>query len=101
MGLKASNVPREAGSPKKYGNEFRDALLAKIGTKPPDGLARRDCPALARELKASENTVWKCLSKEGIHLERQGTRRVSAVPEFAEKAADIAGPASIRPGTPP
>ena len=79
--------------PKVYGDEFRNNVLAKIGTEPPDGLARRDCPALARELKAaSRNTVWKCLSGEGIHLERQRTWRVSADLEFAEKAADIVGP---------
>ena len=85
-------MAKRSGRPKKYGDEFRNALLAKIGTTPPDGLARWDCPSLARELKAaSKNTVWKCLSKEGIHLERQRTWCVSTDPEFAEKAADIVG----------
>ncbi|MDV6345416.1 helix-turn-helix domain-containing protein, partial [Nitrosomonas sp. Is37] len=41
------------GKPEIYGKTFRDRLLSKLDTEPPEGLARWDCPALAKQLGAS------------------------------------------------
>jgi transposase len=45
------------GKPETHGKEFRDKLLSKLETAPPEGLARWDCPTLAAELEASQHAV--------------------------------------------
>ena len=79
------------GAPKTYGQEFRDKLLSKLESDPPKGLARWDCPTLAKELDASQHAVWRALKKEGIYLHRSRSWCISTDPEFTEKAADIIG----------
>jgi len=58
------------GKPETYGQAFRDKLLSKLETSPPEGLSRWDCPTLAEELDASTYAVWRALKKEGIYLHR-------------------------------
>jgi len=79
------------GKPETYGQPFRDKLLSKLETKPPEGLARWDCPTLAEELEATTHAVWRALKKEGIHLHRARSWCISTDPEFTEKAANIIG----------
>ncbi len=63
-GLKDEQRP---GKPKIYGEAFRDKLLSKLETDPPDGMARWDCPTLAEALESSTHAVWRALKKEGIY----------------------------------
>lgn len=79
------------GKPETYGKAFRDRLLAKLEEKPPEGLARWDCPTLAEALNASQHAVWRALKKEGIYLHRSRSWCVSTDPEFTEKSANIIG----------
>ncbi len=79
------------GKPETYGKAFRDRLFAKLEEKPPEGLARWDCPTLAEALDASQHAVWRALKKEGIYLHRSRSWCVSTDPEFTEKSANIIG----------
>ena len=82
--------PRAGKSP-QYGEKFRNELLATLELSPPPGQAQWDGPALAQELNASKDAVWRTLRKERICLSRQRSWCVSTDPEFAAKAADIVG----------
>ncbi len=79
------------GKPETYGQPFRDKLLSKLETDPPEGLARWDCPTLADALGSSTHAVWRALKKEGIYLRRARSWCVSTDPEFTEKSANIIG----------
>lgn len=85
-----SDKPR-SGRPAKYGQQFRDRVLLLLGKPPPKGLASWDGPALAKELDAPVDAVWKILRNEGIHLQRQRSWCISTDKHFASKAADIVG----------
>ncbi len=91
QGLAGLEDTQRPGKPKTYGKAFRDQLLAKLDTTPPEGLARWDCPTLAEELKASQHAVWRALKKEGIYLHRARSWCISTDPEFTEKSANIIG----------
>jgi len=80
-----------SGKPPQYGDKFRNELLATLEHSPPPGQAQWDGPALAQELNASKDAVWRVLRKERICLSRQRSWCVSTDPEFAAKAADIVG----------
>ena len=80
-----------AGKPRQYSDKFRNELLATLELPPPPGQAQWDGPALAQELNASKDAVWRVLRKERICLSRQRSWCVSTDPEFAAKAADIVG----------
>jgi transposase len=84
------DAPRP-GKPETYGEAFRNALLSKLETEPPAGLARWDSPVLAEALNASKQAVWRALKKEGIHLHRARSGCISTDPEFTEKSANIIG----------
>ncbi len=58
---------------------------------PPKGLALWDGPAVAEELEASVDAVWKVLRKEGINLQRPWSWCIRTDTNFASKAADIVG----------
>jgi transposase len=80
-----------AGKPRQYSDKFRNEVLATLELPPPPGQAQWDGPALAQELNASKDAVWRVLRKERICLSRQRSWCVSTDPEFAAKAADIVG----------
>lgn len=81
-----------SGRPALYGEAFRDSVLALLGQEPPPkGLSRWDGAALAKELNAPTDAVWKVLRKEGIHLQRHRSWCISTDSHFASKAADIVG----------
>ena len=90
-GIAGLEDEQRPGKPKQYGEDFRDELLATLKLKPPAGLSRWDCPALAERLKASIHAVWRTLKKEGIYLHRARSWCVSTDPQFAEKSANIIG----------
>lgn len=90
-GIAGLDDKQRPGKPETYGKEFRDKLLSKLDTDPPEGLARWDCPTLAGQLEASNHAVWRALKKEGIYLHRARSWCVSTDPEFAEKSANIIG----------
>jgi transposase len=80
-----------AGKPRQYSDKFRNEVLATLELPPPPGQAQWDGPALAHELNASKDAVWRVLRKERICLSRQRSWCVSTDSEFAAKAADIVG----------
>lgn len=90
-GLSGLEDEQRPGKPETYGKAFRDRLLSKLETTPPEGLSRWDCPTLAEELDASQHAVWRALKKEGIYLHRSRSWCVSTDPEFTEKSANIIG----------
>lgn len=90
-GLAGLDDDPRPGKPETYGKAFRDRLLAKLEERPPEGLARWDCPTLAEVLGSSQHAVWRALKKEGIYLHRSRSWCVSTDPEFTEKSANIIG----------
>jgi transposase len=84
------DLPR-SGKPPRYGDNFRNQVLAVLEEPPPEGQAVWDGPAVADHLKSSVHAVWRVLRKEGICLARQRSWCVSTDPEFTVKAADIVG----------
>ena len=80
-----------SGRPPKYGERFRRALLKVLSHPPPKGLGGWDGPAVAEELSAPVDAVWKVLRKEGINLQRHRSWCISTDTHFASKAADIVG----------
>ncbi len=87
-GLRDSERP---GKPATYGPDFRNRLFDLIDQDPPLGMARWDCPSLAKRLEGSTHAVWRLLRKEGIYLHRSRSWCISTDPDFATKAADIVG----------
>jgi len=81
QGLAGLDDEPRPGKPETYGKDFRDRLLTKLEEKPPEGLARWDCPTLAEALNASLHAVWRALKKEGIYLHRSRSWCVSTDPE--------------------
>jgi transposase len=90
-GLPGLSDERRPGKPVIHGEVFRNTLLAQLEQRPPEGLARWDCPTLANTLGVSQAAIWRALRKEGIHLHRARSWCISTDPEFTEKAADIVG----------
>ena len=80
-----------AGRPPKYDYAFRNRVLERLNTPPPQGLASWDGPSLAEALGVPADAVWKILRKEGIHLQRRRSWCISTDKNFAAKAADIVG----------
>jgi transposase len=80
-----------AGRPASHGEEFRKAVLDRLGQPPPEGFGQWDGALLARELGCSKHAVWRLLRAQGISLARKRTWCVSTDPEFAAKAADVVG----------
>jgi transposase len=80
-----------SGRPPKYGERFRHDLLKVLSQPPPKGFAVWDGPAVAEELGAPVDAVWKVLRQEGINLQRQRSWCISTDTHFASKAADIVG----------
>src|SRR5512139_876495 len=91
QGLAGLEDGQRPGKPVTYGQAFRDKLLSKLETPPPEGLARWDSQTLSEELGVSKHAVWRMLKKEGIHLQRARSWCVSTDPEFTEKSAAIIG----------
>lgn len=90
-GLEGLQDEPRSGRPPKYGDTFRNNVLKLLSKPPPKGLGTWDGPALAKELGAPVDAVWKVLRKEGISLQRQRSWCISTDKEFASKAADIVG----------
>ncbi len=90
-GLAGLQDHSRSGRPPKYGERFRTNLLKVLSQPPPKGLALWDGPAVAEELEASVDAVWKVLRKEGINLQRHRSWCISTDTNFASKAADIVG----------
>lgn len=90
-GLKGLYDIQRPGKPKKYGDDFRNKLLKVLETSPPRGQASWDGKSLSKKLKASDDTIWRILKKEGIQLKRTRSWCVSTDKEFSAKSADIIG----------
>jgi transposase len=90
-GLKGLYDTKRSGSPKRYDNEFRNKLLQLLETPPPKGQSSWDGVSLAKQLKSSDDIVWRILKKEGIQLKRVRSWCVSTDKEFTAKSADIIG----------
>jgi len=59
---------RRCGKPATYGEAFRNALLSKLETESPAGLARWDSPTLAEALNASKHARWAIKKALDLHL---------------------------------
>jgi transposase len=59
---------RRCGKPATYGEAFRNALLFKLETESPAGLARWDSPTLAEALNASKHARWAIKKALDLHL---------------------------------
>ena len=66
------------GKPPKYDQAFEKKLLALLTQAPPNGAAQWDGPALARQLSASNDAIWRVLRKHHISLSRQREWNVEA-----------------------
>ena len=80
------------GKPRQYGAETEKRILQKLDESPPSGQATWTGQLLAQALgDVSAQQVWRVLARRGISLRRRRSWCVLADPEFARKAADIAG----------
>ena len=85
------DAPR-SGQPRKYGAAIERRILAKLDEPPPCGYAAWSGGQLAEALgDVHKRQVWRVLSEHGIQLQRRRSWCISTDPEFAAKAADIAG----------
>ncbi len=85
------DAPRQ-GRPARYGQETERRILALLDEPPPFGFARWNGPLVAKHLgDVSVDQVWRALRRHDIYLERRRSWCVSTDPEFAAKAADVAG----------
>lgn len=89
-GLAGLQDKARKGRPKVY-KGLKERLLRKISEAPPKGYSRWDAGLLSKELKASDDAIWRTLKKEGISLHRQRSWCISTDKDFAAKAADIVG----------
>ena len=90
-GLNGLKDKPRSGRNKVYSEDFKHRVLTMIGESPPKGYSRWDAKLLARELKSSEDIIWRILKKEGVHLNRQRSWCISTDKDFAVKAADVVG----------
>jgi transposase len=90
-GMEGLQDKPRAGRPPKYDHAFRNKVLERLNTPPPQGLSSWDGPSLAEALRVPADAVWKILRKEGIHLQRRRSWCISTDKNFAAKAADIVG----------
>ena len=91
LGIAGLKDRPRSGKPVEYGEKFRKQVLELLETQPPKGQSCWDGPSVAKQLKVSDDAVWRLLRKEGICLSRQRSWCVSTDPEFVAKAADIVG----------
>ena len=91
QGLKGLRDAPRPGAKRRYGDAFRNRVLAVLEQPPPAGQASWDGPAVARAVQGSVHAVWRVLRREGICLQRQRSWCVSTDKEFVVKAADIVG----------
>ena len=91
QGISGLQDKARSGKPRTYDAVFEQSVLQTLEKEPPNGMSRWDGGALAKELNASDDAVWRVLRKHGISPQRQRTWCVSTDPNFAAKAADIVG----------
>ena len=88
-GVRGLRDEPRSGKPVTYDAVYRDRVLALLEQPPPSGMSHWDGPAVAERLGSSVYAVWGVLRREGIHLQRHRSWRVSTDKEFAPKAADV------------
>jgi transposase len=79
------------GKPATYGKAFRDSVLNLLGKPRTGGLADWDGPAIAAELGASVDAVWRVLRRESIYLRRRRNWRIQTDAGFVPKNTEIVG----------
>lgn len=81
-----------SGRPKTYGKAAEKRVLSVLDESPPRGYARWNGRLIAAHLgDVSADFVWAVMRRHGISLQRRRSWCISTDPEFASKAADIAG----------
>jgi len=86
-----SDQPR-SGKPARYGEATEARILAKLDEDPPEGYVSWNGALLAQALgDVSRHQVWRVMRRHAIQLQRRRSWCVSTDPQFAAKAADIAG----------
>ena len=61
--------------PVSCGDEWKRVVLAKLGEKPPHGMARWNGPTLAAELKTSPDAVQRFLQRHPVGQDEDGVRQ--------------------------
>ena len=84
------DAPR-TGKPPRYGKAFRDSVLNLLVNRSTQGLEDWDGPAIAAELGASVDAVWRVLRRQGIYLQRRRNWRIEAHGSFVPKHTEIVG----------
>lgn len=85
------DAPR-SGQPVRYGAAAEKRILAVLDRPPPSGYATWNGRLVAEALgDVPGHQVYAVLRKHGIQLQRRRSWCVSTDPEFAAKAADVAG----------
>jgi transposase len=79
------------GKPARYGKTFRDSVLALLVNPHTGGMADWDGPAIAAELGASVDAVWRVLRREGIYLRRRRNWHIETDTGFVPKNTEIIG----------
>ena len=79
------------GKPPRYGKAFRDSVLNLLVKPRTDGLENWDGRAIAAELGASVDAVWRVLRREGLHLQRRRSWRIETHDGFVAKNTEIIG----------
>lgn len=91
-GIAALRDQQRAGRPRQYGAEAEQRLLAKLDEPPPEGYSSWNGTLLAQALPdVPADQVWRILRRNGIQLQRRRSWCISTDPQFAPKAAEIAG----------
>jgi transposase len=81
-----------SGKPRRYDQDSERRILAQLDQPPPKGYATWTGTLVAAALPdISDDEVWRVLRKHGISLQRRRSWCISTDPEFASKAADVAG----------
>jgi transposase len=80
-----------AGRPPSHGEEFRKAVLDRLGQPPPEGHGQWDGALPAREPACSKHAVRGLLREQRISLARKRSWCAGTDPGSAAKAADVVG----------
>ncbi len=84
-----ADAPRP-GVKRRYDAATERRILARLDETPPAGHGTWTGSLVAEALgDVSPSHVWRVLRRQGIHLQRRRSWRISTDPEFAAKAADI------------
>lgn len=90
-GVRGLHDDPRPGKPATYSNTFRNSVVGLLVPSPAEGLPNWNVPAIAAELGASVDAVWRVLRREGIYLHRRRNWRFDTDTGFVSKNTGIVG----------